>query len=104
MVLYEKKKSQIVALIFFSAFVLIGSYVVSISQCWVYTGLFNHTQAWMVLASPFIALYDNRKGKNMKNSYIYIIPHISVFFIDWEICTLNKYWVDVKEKMKKYLK
>ena len=78
----KKKKSQIVALIFFSAFVLIGSYIVSISQCWVYTGLFNHTQAWMVLASPFIALYDNRKGKNMKKFlYIYYPAHICVFLL-----------------------
>ena len=37
----KKKKNQIVALIFFSVFVLIGSYIVSASQYWVYTELFK---------------------------------------------------------------
>ena len=65
MVLYEKKENQIVALIFFSVFVLIGSYIVSASQYWVYPGLFNYTQAWMVLAAPFIALYNNRQREKI---------------------------------------
>lgn len=78
----KKKRSQIIALIFFSVFVLIGSYIVSISQCWVYTGLFNYTQVWMVLAAPFIALYDNCKGKNMKKYfYIYYPVHICAFLL-----------------------
>lgn len=78
----KKKKSQIIALVFFSVFVLIGAYIVSISQCWIYTGLFNYTQAWMVLAVPFIALYDNCKGKNMKNFfYIYYPAHICAFLL-----------------------
>ena len=78
----KKKKNQIVALIFFSVFVLICSYIVSASQYWVYPGLFNYTQAWMVLAAPFIALYNNRKGKNLKKFfYIYYPTHICIFLL-----------------------
>lgn len=62
--------------------VLIGSYIVSVSQYWVYPGLFNYTQAWMVLAAPFIALYNNRKGKNLKKFfYIYYPTHICIFLL-----------------------
>ena len=86
----KKKKNQIVALIFFSVFVLIGSYIVSAFSVLGLPGLFNYTQAWMVLAAPFIALYNNRKGKNLKKFFLYILSNTYLhFFIAWEICTLN---------------
>lgn len=78
----KNRKKQIIILTAFSVFVLLGTYIVNISQKWIYTGLFNYTQVWMILAMPFIALYDGNRGKEIKLLfYIYYPMHVVILLL-----------------------
>ena len=57
------KKIQLLTLSLFSVFVFCGAYIASNCQSWVYTGLFNYTQIWMILAAPLLRYMTEQEGK-----------------------------------------
>ena len=75
----KEKKGQIIILLFFSFFALIGAYIMNGSTILIFTDFFNMNQFWMILFLPLLYLYNGKKGKSMKYFfYIYYPVHIFV--------------------------
>ena len=73
----KDKKKQAVILALFSCLSLIGAQLSARFNIWISMGFFNNIQFLMILFSPFIYLYNGRKGKSMKYFfYIYYPVHI----------------------------
>lgn len=74
-------------LVMFSFFSVLGSYVISRSNLWLFMDFFNPIQFWMVLVLPFLWLFNGQKGPSFKYFfYVYYPLHIyALMFLGQQI-------------------
>lgn len=77
---FRNKRTQVLVLCVFSFLSLVGTYIFSYMNSWVFTSYFNANQFWMILFAPILLLYDGKKGKNSK-WFFYLYYPIHIFFL-----------------------
>lgn len=78
----KDKSKQVIILIIFSCISIMGAQLSAHSNVWIFMGFFNNVQFFMILFSPFIYLYNGKKGKSMKYFfYIYYPVHIFILML-----------------------
>lgn len=77
---FKNRMTQIVVLCVFSLLSLVGTYIFSYMNCWIFTDYFNANQFWMILFGLILFIYDGKKGKNIK-WFFYLYYPIHVFFL-----------------------
>lgn len=75
-----KSRRTLILLCVFSFLSLVGTYIFSYMNSWVFTSYFNANQFWMILFAPILLLYDGKKGKNSK-WFFYLYYPIHIFFL-----------------------